>query len=152
MEAARLASLEDLPAVRWIAEEIVAEQLPARGGELFHRHEAVSLVDDLEAAIPEQRLVVGTYDDVVLGFGLYTIEELADGRRLGQILALATLAEARGSGIGESMMNLLLDRLTAAGCFGVDSTALPGDRNTKNFFESFGLKARMLRVHKSLGD
>ena len=28
--------------------------------------------------------------------------------------------------------------------------ALPGDRATKNFFESFGLKARLLTVHAPL--
>ena len=36
------------------------------------------------------------------------------------------------------------------GCFGVDSLALPGDRHTKNFFESFGLVARAIIVHRSL--
>jgi hypothetical protein len=38
----------------------------------------------------------------------------------------------------------------AAGCFGIDSLALPGDRSTKNFFESFGLVARAIVVHRSL--
>ena len=37
------------------------------------------------------------------------------------------------------------------GCFGLDSLALPGDRATKNFFESFGLVARAIVVHKPLG-
>jgi hypothetical protein len=37
-----------------------------------------------------------------------------------------------------------------AGCFGVDSLALPGDRHTKNFFESFGLVARAIVVHRKL--
>ena len=46
-------------------------------------------------------------------------------------------------------MNLVLDELRAAGCIGIDSRALPGDRETKNFFESFGLKARLLTVHRS---
>jgi hypothetical protein len=32
----------------------------------------------------------------------------------------------------------------------MDSLALPGDRATKNFFESFGLKARAIVVHRSL--
>ena len=36
----------------------------------------------------------------------------------------------------------------AQGCFGVDSLALPGDRHTKNFFESFGLVARAIVVHR----
>ena len=36
------------------------------------------------------------------------------------------------------------------GCVGVDSLALPGDRATKNFFESFGLVARAIVVHRPL--
>ena len=37
-----------------------------------------------------------------------------------------------------------------AGAVGIDSLALPGDRETKNFFETFGLKARAIVVHRSL--
>jgi hypothetical protein len=36
------------------------------------------------------------------------------------------------------------------GCFGVDALALPGNRETKNFFESFGLVARAIVVHRRL--
>ena len=96
--------------------------------------------------------VVGTYDDVVFGYALATVERLADGRLLGRLDDLAVDADARGSGIGEAMMNLVIDELRAAGCLGIDSRALPGDRETKNFFESFGLKARLLVVHRAFDD
>ena len=46
-------------------------------------------------------------------------------------------------------MQALVDWCGARGCFGVDSLALPGDRHTKNFFESFGLVARAIVVHRS---
>ena len=36
------------------------------------------------------------------------------------------------------------------GCIGVDSLALPGDRDTKNFFETHGLVARAITVHRTL--
>jgi hypothetical protein len=36
------------------------------------------------------------------------------------------------------------------GCVGVDALALPGSRETKNFFESFGLVARAIVVHRDL--
>ena len=36
------------------------------------------------------------------------------------------------------------------GCVGVDALALPGDRATKNFFETFGLVARAIVVHRDL--
>jgi hypothetical protein len=48
------------------------------------------------------------------------------------------------------MMEDLVAWCTAQGCFGVDSLALPGDRHTKNFFESFGLVARAIVVHRSI--
>jgi len=35
------------------------------------------------------------------------------------------------------------------GCAGVDGVALPGDRAAKQFFESAGLKARLLTMHRA---
>jgi len=150
MEAARLATVADVPDIEWVALQVLEEQQSVRGGSLFQRREAVTALADISLAVSDDTAVVGTYDDVVLGYGIAVIEALADGSRLGRIQALAVQADARGSGIGEAIMNLMLERLTESGCFGVDSIALPGDRNTKNFFESFGLKARMLIVHRDL--
>jgi ribosomal protein S18 acetylase RimI-like enzyme len=153
MENARLASAADLAAIEAVADRVAVELAPGRGGELFLAQEAArgSPADRVTRALARGdagRAVVGCYDGVVLGFGLATIETLADGRRLGVIEALAVDPEARGVGIGEAMMNLLLSELREAGCLGADSRALPGDRETKNFFESFGLKARLLVVHQ----
>jgi GNAT superfamily N-acetyltransferase len=75
---------------------------------------------------------------------------LADGGRLGTVTDLYTEPGCRELGIGEAMMESLVDWCRAAGCFGVDSLALPGDRHTKNFFEAFGLVARAIVVHRSL--
>jgi hypothetical protein len=36
------------------------------------------------------------------------------------------------------------------GCSGVDATALPGNRATKNFFEESGFTARLLVMHHRL--
>lgn len=149
MEAARVAVAADLPDARWVLASVSDEQATHRGGSIFYRREAVRAEDRLSEALASGDAVVGTYDGVVFGYGIGSVEQLEDGSKLGRIEALAVVADARGSGIGEAMMNLLLETLEAAGCFGVDSTALPGDRSTKNFFESFGLKARMLSVHRS---
>jgi hypothetical protein len=35
-------------------------------------------------------------------------------------------------------------------CTGIDGFTLPGNRATKNFFETFGLTARAILVHRSL--
>ena len=53
-------------------------------------------------------------------------------------------------GVGEAMMDLLVERARAAEAVGIDALALPGDRHTKNFFETFGLTARAILVHRAL--
>ncbi|MFT7600626.1 MAG: GNAT superfamily N-acetyltransferase [Acidimicrobiales bacterium] len=151
MEAARFAVESDLGAMRWVAEQVLHEQADARGGDLFQRREAAGALESIPEAVAAGQGVVGTYDDVVLGYGIGITEELDDGSLLGRITALAVVADGRGSGIGEAIMNAMLERLRSDGCIGVDATALPGDRHTKNFFESFGLKARLLVVHRSFG-
>jgi GNAT superfamily N-acetyltransferase len=59
---------------------------------------------------------------------------------------------ARGLGVGERMMDLVLSWCADHHCQGIDSLALPGMRDSKNFFERFGLKARLLVVHRALED
>ena len=156
MEAARLAQPDDVGAIEDIATKISTELAPRRGGELFLAREACvePLADRLAAAMDGEDgvAIVGTYDEVVFGYAVATVETLADGRRLGILEDLAVDPEARSSGIGEAIMNLVLDELHRRGCVGVDSRALPGDRETKNFFESFGLKARLLVVHRSFAE
>lgn len=153
-ESARLATVEDLIAIESIARSVGAETEDKRGGPLFLRREsggdARVRADSLLQAPDRGFGVIGTYDDVPFGYALVQIETLDDGGRLARIDDLAVEAEARSAGIGEAMMNLVLDEATARRCFGVDSRALPGDRQTKNFFESFGLKARLLTVHRTL--
>lgn len=48
------------------------------------------------------------------------------------------------------MMDQILAWCRVHDCIGVDALALPGHRDTKNFFESFGLVARAIVVHRSL--
>jgi GNAT superfamily N-acetyltransferase len=58
--------------------------------------------------------------------------------------------EARGVGVGEALMDDLVAWARARGCIGVDAMVLPGNRETKNFFETFGLTARAIVVHRAL--
>ena len=44
-------------------------------------------------------------------------------------------------------MDQLLEWFRGRGCNGVDATALPGNRATKNFFEMSGFTARLLVMH-----
>ena len=152
--AARPARTEDLGVLGELATLAIEELTPNRGGAVWRRHLArpvppdESLADDL--ADPASHVVVGTIDDTVVGYGVVRAETLADGGRLGVISDLFTHPGAREVAVGELMMNDLVEWCRAEGCFGVDSIALPGDRHTKNFFESFGLVARAIIVHRSL--
>lgn len=154
--SARPATIEDLPTVAGLAEEAIAELTPHRGGSVWSRHAARPIPAEASVAadIADEaaHVVVGTIDGTLVGYGVVRVEALADGGRLGVIHDLFTLEGARGVGVGEDMMNALIDWCRADGCFGVDSVALPGDRHTKNFFESFGLVARAIVVHRSLDE
>ncbi len=154
MEGARLAVPSDAGSVSNIAERARMEFQQARGGAMFLAHELAGPPVDVQilSAIADDAAlaVVGCYDEVVFGYGLATYERLADGHLVVALSHLVVDADARGVGIGEAMMDLILDEARGLGCTGIDSVALPGDRSTKNFFESFGLKARLLTVHRHL--
>ncbi len=153
MEEARAAVPADLDAVDQVARRVEAAMVTQRGGDLLLAGEKGrgSVRERMARAIDasDAWAIVGCYDGVVLGWALAEVELLPDGRRVGVIEGIAVDPEARSAGIGEAMMDLVLAELEGAGCIGADSRALPGDRETKNFFESFGLKARLLTVHRS---
>jgi GNAT superfamily N-acetyltransferase len=154
MEGARPATQDDLEQIVALAREAIDELREEKGGELwFRRHaRAEPLATSLAAAIDDERqlVVVGTIDDSVIGYGAARIESLTDGEPLAIVDDLYVLPGARGVGVGESMMDALIEWARAAGAVGIDSIALPGMRDTKNFFESFGLVARAIIVHRSL--
>jgi GNAT superfamily N-acetyltransferase len=153
-EGTRRATDDDLARLAELAHAAIAELRQGRGGEVWARHAARQ--PPFEPALrdqigdPGQHVLVGTVDGVVMGYGVATTERLADGGRLGVVTDLYTDPGAREVGIGEAMMEALVAWCQEQGCFGVDSLALPGDRHTKNFFESFGLVARAIVVHRSL--
>ena len=155
MESSRPASADDIPRVVELAEAMRAELGGMRGGALWLARDAWP--DPLEDAYgtlltrDDALVLVGTIDDVALGFGAVVVERLRSGARLGVITDLYVEPEAREVGIGEAMADALVEHCTAAGCIGVDATALPGNRAAKNFFETHGFTARSLTMHRRLG-
>ena len=153
-EGCRPAAPDDLPRVAELAAAAIQELRANRGGEVWAASAArceplaPGFADELRA--PDHHVVVGTLDGVVMGYGAAHVEELRDGRRLGVVSDLYTDPGARAVGIGEQLIDAVLAWCRDQGCFGVDSLALPGDRATKNFFESFGLVARAIIVHRPL--
>ncbi len=155
-EAARPATADDLPVIDELATAAVTEMIPLRGGDVWSQNEGPELpvADEFAAALGDarQQLLVGTIDDVVVGYGRLRIEELRTGNLLAVVDHVYVHPEGRGVGVGEALMDALVAFAVSNGCIGIDSIALPGDRQTKNFFETFGLKARALTVHRSLID
>ena len=153
MESARPADGGDLERVVELAGAGHEEMRLLRGGELWAVREArPGPLDEAYRAVladPEQLLVVGVFDGYIAGFGTVRAEALRDGRRLAVVDDLYVEPAFRGVGVGEAVMDVLVDWARQRDCIGIDSLALPGDRETKNFFERFGLKARALRVHRS---
>jgi GNAT superfamily N-acetyltransferase len=153
-EAARTATEADIPQVVALVGAATAEKLGQKGGALWARRERRPGPQEatLRSALdrPDYEVAVGTLDGVVVGYGVVRAETLFDGGLLGVIDDIYVDPGARAVGVGETLMNHLIDWCRARGCFGVDSLALPGDRDTKNFFESFGLVARAIVVHRPL--
>jgi GNAT superfamily N-acetyltransferase len=153
--AARTATVADVPAVVPLVVAAGDEKRGQKGGPLWFRRERRwgDPGRELAAAIAadDQEVAVGTIDDVVVGYGVVRRERLGDGSVLGRIDDIYVDPRARSVGVGEMLMDHLIAWCRAQGCFGVDSLALPGDRATKNFFESFGLVARAIVVHRPLG-
>ena len=115
----------------------------ARGG-------AVHLAERMADTDPPLITFVGCIDGVLMGYVHIRISVLSRDVTLGQVLGYGVLAEARGVGVGEAMLELVVAYCRENGCTGIDADALPGARETKNFFETFGFTARRLVVHHSL--
>ena len=152
----RLATEDDIGEIATLVIAARAELAPTRGGDLFLAREARP--DPIEAGLRELlradagRLLAGTIDGTIIGYAAGRIEVLRDGRLLGVIDDLFVESEARSVGVGEAMMDDLLAWFGGRGCLGVDATALPGNRATKNFFEGSGFTARLLVMHHRFTD
>lgn len=154
MEACRPATPGDVATIATLARDMLAELIALRGGPLLAVREARP--EPLEAAYTDllaredARVVVGTIDEVVVGFGVIEVEHLRSGDRLGVITDLYVEPDARAVGVGEAIIDALVAFCRSRGCLGVDARALPGHRATKNFFEARGFTARALVMHHRL--
>lgn len=154
---ARAAEPAEVAAVASLVREGRAGLGEQRGGALWLARQAIrEPLDDAVAAMIEADtacVMVGCIDAEPLGVLLADIDlDWATSEAvLATVRELFVVAEARGVGLGEAMMNATIDWATERGCVGIDGYALPGDRATKNFFETFGLVARGIVVHKRLG-
>jgi GNAT superfamily N-acetyltransferase len=154
IEEARAAGAADIATIVELARALRAELREMRGGALWEVHEAQA--EPLDAALhallarADTRVVVGTIDDAIVGYGVVVVEELRDGTALGTIRELFVDAAARAVGVGEAIAERLLEFCREQHCIGIDAFALPGHRDAKNFFERSGFTARELTMHRRL--
>jgi len=136
---ARPAEPRDDAAVATLRRLAVDDALAKRGGERF------VATDVVEPGHAGRHELVGTIGDDVVGFA----GVVRDGSRA-LLVELFTHPDARGVGVGHALLVAVQDLARSWGCTDLDSWALPGDRDTKNFFESHAMKSRLLTVHTSL--
>ena len=98
-------------------------------------------VDALNAAV-----ILGRLDGVPVAF--VCVAERPTGSAM--IEALFVERDAREIGIGEVLAAAAIAWARQRGATAIAAIALPGDRATKNFFETFGLVARAIVVHRDL--
>jgi GNAT superfamily N-acetyltransferase len=153
-EAVRTATAGDGDRIAVLAAELVSALGAQRGGARLveavpasvQSGEAIrALLDD-----PSARVLVGTLDEVVVGFAVCHRDTAGPSGR-GLLDGCYVEEEARGVGVGHLLLQAALAWLATNGCREVDGVALPGDRAAKNFYESAGFKARLLTMNRSLG-
>ena len=153
-EGARPVTGEDLPRIAELARCAIADLATHKGGAVWSQREARAEPIDAALAAELERddvlLVAGTIDEVVVGYAAAHVQLLHDGTRLVVLTELYVEPEAREVGVGEALLDSVIEWAGAQGAVGVDALALPGDRETKNFFEAAGLVARAIVVHRKL--
>lgn len=97
-----------------------------------------------------RRVWLGGLERVELGYLLAAVVSMPSGATLGVVEGIYVDAGGRGCGVGGAMLAVAVEWFRRLGCVGVEATALPGQRDTKNFFEENGLTARMLTVYRPL--
>ena len=156
MESVRSATPDDLGRLGVLADGFLRGVVAQRGGPLLVAMTETGAVpagflDGLMTMAEDgQALVlVGALEDVVVGFAACHLD---DGTvRRGVLDVCFVEEEARGVGVGRLLLDTTLAWMSDQGCDGVDGTALPGDRQAKNFFEAAGFKARVLTMYRDLG-
>jgi GNAT superfamily N-acetyltransferase len=134
----------------------VAAATPARGGPalLAELRGSEPLNDVLRSGLyaRDQVLVAGCIDEVVVGIAAARVHRppSAPKRPVGVVEMLFVEPEARGVGVGEAMMDVVIGWGEDVGCHGIEAPALPGTRDAKAFFETMGLVTRALVMHRPI--
>lgn len=135
-------------------EQAVAEVMDKRGGEVLLdiSPNSEDTYDTFSAFLESEShaLIVGLFEDAIVGYGHLEFSMTNSNKKMASLKEIFVLKDARSVGVGECMMDFITDIAVKNASSGIDSFALPGDRETKNFFESQGMVARLINVYRSL--
>lgn len=125
-----------------------------RGGNIYllrnHRPSPTDTSYGADIDDRDKLVVIGLVKSYPAGFGVVGLSWLGGGYVLAEVTELFVEEDMRGVGLGKAMMDLLIDWARSNGADGIDSQAMPGDRDTKNFFEGNGMVTRALYLHMDL--
>jgi GNAT superfamily N-acetyltransferase len=152
MEAARPARAEDRQAcTRLLAQALVGGAAMRGGAALIGDATPVTLLERWTRSADTAHLLVGEYDQVVVGLLAVTVSQPVAARHAGLIECCYVEAGARGVGVGTALVEAAVAWCAAQRCGEVDALALPGDRTTKQRLEGAGFSARLLTLSRGLG-
>lgn len=97
----------------------------------------------------DHRIFLSMIGEVPVG---YLVLQLRPNQDRGVVTHVFVEEPARELGFGDAMLRAAIDETAKLGLAGIEGTALPGDRETKNLFERCGLVARKITVYKRISD
>lgn len=134
--------------------EAISELKNKRGGEVLMNMESFSEDSHEEFSFwfnsADHRVFAGLFGDAVVAYGILEFSNTNDNQRIASIKEIFVLKDARSVGVGESVIASMINEAIEHNAVGIDSFALPGDRETKNFFETQGMVARLIQVYRPL--
>ena len=149
-QAARPARAEDLAALVRLHRAATEELRAQKGGTVWAHQTRRDREPSFALEDPAELVLVGMIDESVVGYARVVVEALDGGRELAVLTDIYVEPGAREVGVGEALLDAAIKWARGRGCVGIDSVALPGMRETKNFFESAGMVARAIVVHRAL--
>jgi GNAT superfamily N-acetyltransferase len=154
-EVARTATDADLGELVRLCGQLIEELATQRGGLAWFLRSGKT--DPLSAYLrpmlhdPDALVLVGTFAGASVGYCTARRQLQPDGVTWAVVDDLYVESDARGVGVGEALMDAVLVWAEEYSCVAVDAVVLPGMRESKNFFERFGLVARSISVQRRLG-
>ncbi len=152
----RAATIADRPELDRLLRAARAELDGRKGAWLWERANArwpsieTALDDMLGDGLGDPWIVgIGTIDDVAVGFCVGVVDNLHRDGRLGVVHGLYVEPDGRSISVGDFLIEWIIESFRTANCIGVDAWALPGERDTKNFYEAHAFSARLITVHHS---